>query len=139
MNMSEFDTNPSSERDDQYFLYTQGYPLPADFGEEERAFVEEFWDLFVPEELSPYYEPTLSAPEDTRYYSVEPGFEQKTSACVFQRLKLRRRRRTPRLVLNSLNYSISSISARLSLLASAAAFVLILLCLPHLHRHIVAA
>ena len=130
MSMSEFDRNLSGKGDDQLSRYKNGNPLPADFGEEERAFVEEFCDLFVPEEeeLSPYYEPTFSAPKDTRYYSVEPGFEERTSARVFQRLKLRRRRRTPRLVLNSLNYGISSNSARLSLLASAAAFVLILLC-----------
>src|SRR5262245_6655207 len=96
MSMSEFDSSFFSEGDDQHSLYAQGYPLPADFGEEERAFVEEFCDLFVPEaeELSPYYEPTLATSEGTPYYTVEPGFEQKTTARVFQRLKLRRRRRT---------------------------------------------
>jgi hypothetical protein len=74
--MSEFDRNLSGKGDDKSSLYTLGYPLPADFGEEERAFVEEFCDLFVLEEegLSPYFEPALSISEDTRYYSVEPGF-----------------------------------------------------------------
>jgi hypothetical protein len=129
--MSEFDRNFPGEGDDQHSLSTQGHPLPADFGEEERAFVEELYALFVPEEeeLSPYYEPSLLASEDPRYYSVEPGFEQKTSARVFQRLRLRRRLfHTPHTVISPFIYGMSSIYTRLSLLASAAAFVLILLC-----------
>jgi hypothetical protein len=128
--MSEFDRNLSGKGDDQHSRHKKGYPLPIDFGEEERAFVEEFCDLFVPEEeeLSPYYEPTLLAPEDPRYYSVGPGFELKTKARVFQRLKLQHRLlNTPRSTLRAFIYDISSISARRSLLASAAAFLLILL------------
>ncbi len=130
MSMSEFDSSFFSEGDDQHSLYTQGYPLPADFGEEERAFVEEFCDLFVPEEeeLSPYYEPTPSTSKGTRYYSIETGFEQKTIARVFQRLKLRRQHLyTPRSILNFFNDGISSISTRRFLVATAAVFMLILL------------
>jgi hypothetical protein len=131
MSMSEFDRKLHSERDDQLPLSTQGYPLPADFGEEDLAFVEELYALFAPEEkeLLPYYEPTLLAQGDPRYYPVERGFEQKTSARVFQRLNLQRRLfHTPRSVLSAFSYGMSNISARRSLLASAAAFVLILLC-----------
>jgi hypothetical protein len=131
MSMSEFDRKLPGEGDDRLPLFTQGYPLPADFGEEDLAFVEELHALFAPEEeeLLPFYEPTLLAQRDPCKYSIEPGFEQKTSARVFQRLKLRRRLfHTPRSVLSSFNYGIRSISARRSLIASAAAFVLILLC-----------
>src|SRR5438876_1301987 len=131
IHMSEFDGKQPSEGDDQFPLSTQGYPLPADFGEEDLAFVEVLYALFAPEEeeLPPYYEPTLLAQGDPRYYPVERGFEQKTSARVFQRLNLHRRLfHTPRSVLSAFNYGMSSISARRSLFASAAAFVLILLC-----------
>jgi hypothetical protein len=131
MSMNEFDRKLPRKGDDQLPLFTQGYPLPADFGEEDLAFVEELYALFAPaeEELPPNYEPTLLAQGDPRYFPVERGFEQKTSARVFQRLKLRRRLfHTPRSVLSSLNYGIRSISARHSLLASAVVFVLILLC-----------
>ena len=128
--MNEFDRILPSEGDDQIPLFTQGYPLPADFNEEDLAFVEELYTLFAPEEeeLTPYDAQTFLASTDPRYFPVEPGFEQKTSARVFQRLKLRRRLlHTPRSVLSSFNYGIRSISARRSLLASAAAFVLLLL------------
>jgi hypothetical protein len=131
MSMSEFDRKLPGEEDDQLPLSTQGYPLPADFGEEDLAFVEELYTLFGPEEeeLPPYYEPTLLAQGDPRYYPVERGFEQKTSARVFQRLTLHRRLfHTPRSILSAFSYGMSSIYARRSLLASAAAFVLILFC-----------
>jgi len=128
--MNEFDRKLPGEGDDQLPLFTQGYPLPTDFNEEDLAFVEELYTLFAPEEeeLPPYDAQTFLASTDPRYFPVERGFEQKTNARVFQRLKLRRRLlHTPRSVLSSFNYGISSISARRSLLASAAAFLLILL------------
>ncbi len=130
MSMSEFDRKPPGEGDDQRPLSTQGCPLPADFDEEDLAFVEELYTLFAPEEeeLPLYYAQALLASEDPGYYSVETGFEQKTSARVFQRLKLRRRLfHTPRTVFSPFIYGMSSIYTRLSLLASAAAFALILL------------
>jgi len=127
MSTNEFDKKLPGKGDDQLPRFTQGYPLPADFNEEDLAFVEELYTLFTPEEPLDNIQ-TLLASEDLRYYSLEPGFEQKTSARVFRRLKLRRRLlHTPRSVLSSFNYGISSISARRSLLASAAAFMLILL------------
>ena len=130
MSMNEFDRKLPGEGDDQLPLFTQGYPLPADFDEEDLAFVEELYTLFAPEEedLPPYDAQTFLASTDPRYFPVERGFEQKTNARVFQRLKLRRRLlHTPRSVLSSFNCGISSISARRSLLASAAAFLLILI------------
>jgi hypothetical protein len=128
--MNEFDRKLPSEGDDQLPLFTQGYPLPADFTEEDLAFVEELYTLFAPEkeELPPYYARTFLASPDPRYFPVERGFEQKTSAHVLQRLNLRRRLfHIPRSVFSVFNYGISSSSARRSLLASAAAFLLILL------------
>jgi hypothetical protein len=128
--MSEFDRKLPREGDDQFSFSTRGHPIPADFGEEDFAFVEELYAFCTPEEeeLLPYYEPTLLGPEDPRYYSVEPGFEQKANARVFQRLKLYRRLfHTPHSALSAFIYGMSSISARRSLLASAAAFVLLLL------------
>src|SRR5712692_7760303 len=119
MSMNEFDRKLGSEGDDQLPLFTRGYPLPADFNEEDLAFVEELYTLFAPEEeeLPPYYAQTFLASPDPRYFPVERGFEQKTSARVFRRLKLRRQLlHTPHSVLNSFNYGISSISARRSLL-----------------------
>ncbi len=127
MSTNEFDRKLPGEGDDQLPLFTQGCPLPADFNEEDIAFVEELYTLFTPEEQLDNVQ-TLLASEDLRYYTVEPGFEQKTNARVFRRLKLRRRLlHTPRSVLSSFNCGISSISARRSLLASAAAFLLILI------------
>src|SRR5258708_22953603 len=66
--------------------------IPADFGEEDLAFVEELNALFSPEEeeLPPYFAQTLLESEDPRFYPVEPGFEKKTSVRVFRDLKLRR-------------------------------------------------
>jgi len=128
MSTNEFDRKLPGEGDDQLPLFTQGYELPADFNEEDIAFVEELYTLFTPEERLDNVQ-TLLASEDLRYYTVEPGFEQKTSARVFQRLKLRRRLfHTPRTVFSPFIYGMSSIYTRLSLLASAAAFALILLC-----------
>lgn len=131
MNMSEFDRKLPGEGDYQRLLSTHGYPLPADFGEEDLDFVEELYTLFAPEEkeLPPYYEPTRLALEDPRCYPVERGFEQKTSARVFQRLNLHRGLfHTPRSIPSALGYGIRIIYARRSLLAAAAAAVLILLC-----------
>ena len=127
MSTNEFDRNLPGEGDDVLPLFTQGHELPADFNEEDTAFVEELYTLFSPEEPLDNIQKLLVS-RDPRYNTVEPGFEQKTIARVFQRLKLRRRHiYTPRSVLNLITYGISSISARRSLLATAAAFMLILL------------
>src|SRR5207245_10553931 len=43
------------------------------------------------EDIPPYYVQTLLDSEEPRFQSVEPGFEMKTRARVFRRLKLKRR------------------------------------------------
>ncbi len=130
MSMSEFDRQANSEGDDFSSLSTQRHVIPADFGEEDLAFADELNSLFSPEEeeLPPYFVQTLLASEDARFYAVEPGFEQKTSAHVFRDLKLKRRlfyepRSIPGVVMNG----VSGIYARRSLLVVAAAFMLIML------------
>src|SRR5436190_15092034 len=118
MSMNEFDRIQPGDGDDQLTLFTQRYSLPADFNEEDRAFVEELYTLFAPEEeeLPPYDAQTFLASTDPRYFPVETGFEQKTSARVFQRLKLRRRLfHTPHAVFSPFIYGMSSIYTRLSL------------------------
>jgi hypothetical protein len=128
MSTNEFDGKLPGEADDQLPFFTQGYELPADFNEEDIAFVEELHTLFTPEEPQENIQ-TLLASDDLRYNTVEPGFEQKTIARVFRRLKLRRGLLlTPRSVFSPFVHVMSSISARLSLVATAAIFVLLLLC-----------
>lgn len=130
MSMSEFDRQFNSEGDEIFSSATQGQVIPADFGEEDLSFAEELNALFSlqEEELPPYYVQTLLASEDPRFNPVEPGFEHKTSARVFRRLKLRRRLfYTPRSILGVLITGINGIYARRSLLASAAVFMLIVL------------
>jgi len=91
MNMSEFEEQLN--KDNFSSPPTKARELPADFSEEDRAFVQELDTLFAlhKEELPPYYVQTLLEPDDQRFRVVEHGFEQKTSARVFRRLKLRRR------------------------------------------------
>ncbi len=130
MSMSEFDGQLNSERDETFYFSSQVRVVPADFGEEDLAFAEELHSLFSPEEeeLPPYYVQTLLASEEPDFYPVEPGFERKTSARVFRHLKLRRRLfHTPRSVLGAFVTGISGIYARRSLLASVAAFMVIML------------
>jgi hypothetical protein len=71
----------------------QERPLPDDFSLEDVAFAEELEALFSisEEETPPYFAQTLLEPEDPRFQVVEAGFEHKTSARVFRRLKLKRR------------------------------------------------
>src|SRR5207249_6358466 len=61
--------------------------------EEDVAFVQELDSLFAlhEEELPPYFVQTLLDSENPRFQPVEHGFEYKTRARVFRRLKLRRR------------------------------------------------
>ncbi len=93
MSMSEFEKELNSGEIGFSSLSTQSPDIPADFSEEDIAFVQELNTLFSPqdEELPPYYVQTLLEPDNPRYQPVEHGFEHKTSARVFRRLKLRRR------------------------------------------------
>ncbi len=93
MSMSEFEGQLNTGDGDFSTLSTQGHDLPADFSDEDVAFAEELDELFVlhEEDIPPYYVQTLLDSEEPRFQPVEPGFELKTRARVFRRLKLRRR------------------------------------------------
>ena len=91
--MSEFERELNSGESGLSSLSTHSPDIPADFSEEDLAFVQELNTFFAPEEeeLPPFYAQTLLEPDDPRFQPVEQGFEHKTSARVFRRLKLRRR------------------------------------------------
>ena len=130
MSMSEFDRQFNSKGDEIFSGAGQGQMIPADFGEEDLAFAKDLNTLFSLQEevLPPYYVQTLLASEDPRFNPVEHGFEHKTSARVFRRLKLRRRLfYAPRSMIAALITGLSGIYARRSLLVSGAVFMLIVL------------
>jgi hypothetical protein len=130
MSMSEFNRQMNSENDDSFSLSELEQAIPTDFGEEDLAFAQELNTIFSAEkeELPPYFVQTLLASEESLFQPVESGFEHKTRARVFRRLKLRRRLfNTPRSAFSAFITGISSIYARGSLLASMAAFTLIML------------
>ncbi len=93
MSMSEFEKELNGGESGFSSLSTQDLDIPADFSEEDIEFVQELNTLFAPqdEELPPYFVQTLLEPDEPRFQPVEHGFEHKTSARVFRRLKLRRR------------------------------------------------
>src|SRR5712691_3520799 len=92
MSMREFDEHLNSESDDILSLAALEQVVPPDFGEDDLVFAHELNSIFSPEqeELPPYFVQTLLASEDQLFQPVEPGFEHKTRARVFRRLKLRR-------------------------------------------------
>ena len=94
MSMSEFERQLNSMwENDLSSLSTQREALPLDFNDEDRAFAQELDSLFDihEEEVPPYYVQTMLDVEGPRFQPVENGFEFKTRARVFRRLKLRRR------------------------------------------------
>src|SRR5437764_5019033 len=93
MSMSEFEIELNRWEDDSLRLSMQERTLPSDFSVEDVAFAQELEGLFAiaEEETPPYFVQTLLEPEDPRFQVVEHGFEHKTSARVFRRLKLKRR------------------------------------------------
>ncbi|HLI89921.1 MAG TPA: hypothetical protein VKV37_14625 [Ktedonobacteraceae bacterium] len=93
MTMSEFNRGSRELGEDPSLPSMQHVKLPDDFSEEEVAFAKELGSLFSieEEEMPPYFVQTLLEPDDPRYQPVEEGFEQKTYARVFRRLKLHRR------------------------------------------------
>jgi hypothetical protein len=128
--MSEFDKQLNNESDDILSLSALEQVVPSDFGEDDLVFARELNSIFSPEqeELPPYFVQTLLASEDQLFRPVEPGFELKTRARVFRRLKLRRRLfHAPRSAFDALITGLSNIYARGSLLASIIAFTLIML------------
>lgn len=130
MSMNEFEReeNTSGEESSPLTIHSSHYP--NDFNEDDLAFAQELNTLFSPEaeELPPYYVQTLLDADDQRYDPVERGFEYKTSARVFRRLKLRRRLfYTHASPLSALSMDISNAPARRSLLALAATFLAVFL------------
>src|SRR2546423_14696864 len=93
MSLSEFERELNRWEDDAPRLSMQERALPSDFSMEDVAFAQELEALFAitEEETPPYFVQTLLEPEDSRFQVVEHGFEHKTSARVFHRLKLKRR------------------------------------------------
>jgi hypothetical protein len=94
MSMSEFERQLNSIwENDLSSLSTQREALPPDFSDEDKAFAEELGSLFDihEEEVPPLYVQTMLDVEGPRFQPVENGFEYKTRARVFRRLKLRRR------------------------------------------------
>jgi len=130
MSMNEFDQELNNESNENLSLAALEHEIPPDFGEDDVVFAHELNSIFSPEqeELPPYFVQTLLASEDQLFRPVEPGFEHKTRARVFRRLKLHRRLfRTPRSIFDAFITGLSNIYARGSLLASAIAFMLIML------------
>ena len=130
MSMNEFDQELNNESNDILSLTASEQEVPPDFGEDDLVFAHELNSIFSPEqeELPPYFVQTLLASEDRLFRPVEPGFEHKTRARVFRRLKLHRRLfHAPRSVFDALITGLSNIYARGSLLVSAIAFMLIML------------
>jgi hypothetical protein len=129
MSMSE-NENQNHKEWDNLFPSTIEPDLPDDFSEEDVVFAQELSTLFsAPDEiLPPYYAQTLLQAEDPRYTSVDNAFAQKTSARVFRALKLRRRlfsrHRSP---LSAIRETLHEIAIRKSLLAWAAALMLIMM------------
>jgi len=130
MSMSEFDEQLNSESNDLLSLIALEQVVPPDFGEDDLVFAHELNSIFSPEqeELPPYFVQTLLASEDQLFRPVEPGFEHKTRARVFRRLKLRRRLfHAPRSSFDAFLTGLSNIYARGSLFVSVVAFSLIML------------
>jgi hypothetical protein len=128
--MNEFDMEMNSESDEILSFAAKEQEVPPDFGEDDIIFAHELNSIFSPEqeELPPYFVQTLLASEDQLFRSVEPGFEHKTRARVFRRLKLHRRLfHTPRSAFDAFISGMSNIYARGSLLVTAVAFMLIML------------
>ena len=129
MSMNEFDKELNKE---SYALLPHcgtGQEIPPDFEEEDLVFAHELNSLFSPEqeELPPYFVQTLLASEDQLFDPVEPGFEHKTRARVFRRLKLHRRLfHTPRSTYDACVSGLGSMYARGSLLITAFVFMLIM-------------
>jgi hypothetical protein len=129
MSMSEFDQDLNNESDDFLSLALTEKKVPPDFGEDDLLFAHELNSIFSPEqeELPPYFVQTLLASEDQLFRPVEPGFEHKTRAQVFRRLKLHRRLfYSPRSALEAFNTGLSNFYSRGSFLITAFVFMLIM-------------
>lgn len=122
MSMSEFERRLRGSEDDlsRIPLSMQDQTIPEDFSEEDIEFAQELGELFSPdlEEIPPLFVQTLLESEDPRFQPVEHGFEHKTRARVFRRLKLRRH------LFHSTRSSLAFFPMQRSLAALVAAIVL---------------
>jgi len=93
MSTSEFEEQSSEKEKELFPLSLPERGLPDDFSAEDMSFAQELGNLFSAqdEEVPPYFAQTLLEPEHPRCQAIEQGFEQKTCAHVFRRLKLHRR------------------------------------------------
>lgn len=93
MSMSEYNRDIDGQEQDDPSCPAGLHDFPEDFSAEDIVFAQELESLFAidKEEIPPLFVQTLMESEDTRYQPLEHRFEQKTSARVFRRLKLRRR------------------------------------------------
>ncbi|HYB01496.1 MAG TPA: hypothetical protein VED37_14865 [Ktedonobacteraceae bacterium] len=129
MSMSEFDQQLNNEGNDNLSLTVTEQEVPPDFGEDDLIFAHELNSIFSPEqeELPPYFVQTLLASEDQLFQPVELGFEHKTRARVFRRLKLHRRLfHSPQSLYDTFITGITNIHARGSLFISALVFMFIM-------------
>jgi hypothetical protein len=128
--MSEFERPENDKGKEDCFFSAPTSAVPDDFTEEDLAFAGDLHAFFSPESenLPPYYVQTLLEVDDQRFEPVVRGFEYKTSARVFRRLKLRRRLFCPYTSpLNALSTSMGDASLRRSALAMLGTFALIML------------
>lgn len=131
MSMNEFERQDNPVEEEHSSCMGLNYTCPDDFSEDDLAFAQELNALFSPEteELPPYYVQTLLDADDQRFEPVERGFEHKTSARVFRRLKLRRRLfYTHPFPFRVFSPDIGNVPTRRSLLVVAATFLLVLFC-----------
>ncbi len=129
MSMKEFDQELNNEGNDSLSFAVSEQEVPLDFGEDDLIFAHELNSFFSPEqeELPPYFVQTLLASEEQLFRPVEPGFEHKTRAQVFRRLKLHRRLfHSPRSACDAFISGINNIYARGSLFISALVFMFIM-------------
>ena len=129
MSMNEFDREQNNESNANLSLAVTEQEVPTDFGEDDLIFAHELNSIFSPEqeELPPYFVQTLLASEDQLFRPVEPGFEHKTRARVFRRLKLHRRLfYTPRSAYDAFFTGMNNIHARGSLFISTIVFMFIM-------------
>ena len=129
MSMNEFDQELNNEGDDNFSLTVTEQEVPSDFGEDDLIFARELNSIFSPEqeELPPYFVQTLLASEDQLFRPVEPGFEHKTRARVFRRLKLHHRLfHSPRSAYDAFMNVVGNIHTRSSLFISTLIFMFVM-------------
>ncbi|MBV9691841.1 MAG: hypothetical protein JO202_19250 [Ktedonobacteraceae bacterium] len=126
MSMSEFETNMGEEHN-LSVPHIHDMAFPADFSKDEMDFVQELGSLFATdkEEIPPYFVQTLLEAAEPRLQPAESCFEQKTSAHVFRRLRLRRHLFRAHCLSLLEKSSLSSRHAPMALIAACLLFVIL--------------